>query len=463
MSNRHWQIRLTRRSRRLGRCLGPLLIAASLWATPSLLAGQEVIQTAAERMITISRGSTAILTRPDSITRVDINDPQVARVQVHPSLPNQVLIYAQGIGTTSLIIWGKTGPARLYTVEVTADIASLQRQIDDLFPGAGLYVSSTGTSVVLSGEVRDPAVVRKAMELAENQGIPVVNNVDSPAPEQILLKVEVAEVSKSAVREAGGDLVRILNPETLDGAFDKDDTHQIETVSEGFITLLIQGEESRLDAIIRALKNTGDFRSLAQPNLVTREGEEATFLAGGEFPFPSIQSGAASNAVTIQWREYGIRLNFTPTITNAGNIRLQVNPEVSSLDFANGLSFQGFNIPSLLTRRVETDVELRPGQTLAIGGMLDSSMLSDVDKIPILGDIPILGFFFRSEGSRQDRTELLVLVTPYILDMENLPAQVLPTGDPSTWDWDREIREWIRSRPGAGGGGGAMAPGLKEN
>jgi pilus assembly protein CpaC len=212
-----------------------------------------------------------------------------------------------------------------------------------------------------------------------------------------------------------------------------------------------------LDAVIRALKSTGEFKSLAQPNLVTREGEDASFLAGGEFPFPTIQGGGAGlQGITIEWREFGIRLNFTPTITNAGNIRLRVAPEVSSLDFANGLTFQGFQIPALLSRKVDTDVELAPGQTLAIGGLLDNNLLQDVDKIPILGDIPILGFFFRSTEARQDRTELLVLVTPHILDTDNLPEYVLPTGDPNTadWDWDAHIRRWIedRSRGGTGGG-----------
>ena len=441
-----------KRSARLARRAGGVLVLSiGLVTAPGLVQGQDLIQTAAERTITVSRGQTAILSRPDSITRVSIADEGIAFPVVIP--PNQVLINASGIGSTSLIVWGQTGTARLYTVEVTADIASLQRQVDELFPGAGLSVTSTGTSVVLSGQVRDPAVIRKALELAGTQGIPVVDNVDAPPPDQILLHVEFAEVSRSALKEMGGDLVRILNPTDLGDAFDSEDTQQIETVSEGFVNLLIEGDGARLDAIIRALKTSGEFRSLAQPNLVTREGQEASFLAGGEFPFPTIQGGN-TNVVTIQWREFGIKLDFVPTITNSGNIRLQVAPEVSSLDFANGLTYEGFNIPSLLSRKVETDVELRPGQTLAIGGLLDSRLLSDVDKIPILGDIPILGFFFRSESARQERTELLVLVTPHILDPENLPAPPLPTGPGEEWDWDTHIRNWIRERAASGSGGG---------
>jgi pilus assembly protein CpaC len=455
MTTRSQQFRVSRWARAVILPTGPFLLFAFLLGTPALLAGQDLIQTTAERVITVSRGQTAILTRPDSIRDISIADPNVADFVIMP--PSTVLINAIGVGSTSLIVWGRTGPARMYIIEVTADVASLQRQIDELFPAVGLSVTSTGTSVVLSGEVRDAAVVRKALELASTQGIPVVNNVDAPAPEQILLHVEFAEISRSVLTELGGDLIRLLNPTDLDQAWDEGD-RMIETLSEGFVTLQIAGDRARLDAIIRAVKNTGQFRSLAQPNLVTREGEEASFLAGGEFPFPTIQGGANNNAVTIQWREFGIRLNFTPTITNSGNIRLRVAPEVSSLDFANGLTFAGFQIPALLARKVDTDVELRPGQTLAIGGLLDNIMTEDLDKIPVLGDIPILGFFFRSRAARQDRTELVVLVTPHLLDPNNLPAPGPPTGDPNDWDWDSHIRTWMEERARAGSGG-ATRPG----
>lgn len=434
-----------------------LALLGAAMGGPAALEAQD-IQTEAERVITVSRGSTAILTRTDSITRVSIADPEIAEPVVIP--PNQVLINAVQPGSTSLVVWGRDNVARMYTVEVTADVASLQRQIDELFPGAGVTVTSTGTAIVLSGSVRDPQTVRKVTELAQTMGIPIVSNMQAPAPEQILLHVEFAEVSKSAMKELGTDLLRVMNPETVDGAFDREDTHAIESLSEGFVTLLVEGNGSRLDAVLRLLKNNGNFKSLAEPNLVTREGVEASFLAGGEFPFPTVQGGE-SNAITVTWKEFGIRLNFLPTITNSGNIRLQVEPEVSSLDFANGLSLGGYNIPSILARRVKTDVELRPGQTLAIGGLIDNSILSTIDKVPILGDIPILGFFFKSESARQNRTELLVLVTPYVLDSDNLPAPPLPTGEAEDWEWDPHIRRWIREqgdRPRLSGGPGSQPP-----
>jgi len=160
--------------------------------------------------------------------------------------PREVLINAKSVGATSLLVWVRFGEARFYTVEVTADVASLQRQIAELYPEAGLSVTSTGRSIVLSGQVRDPAVVRKAIELANTQGIPVVDNVRAPPPEQILLNVEFAEVSKSSLKELGGDVVRLLNPQRLDEAVDDLGNLSIETLSEGFVTLLLEGNNSSL-------------------------------------------------------------------------------------------------------------------------------------------------------------------------------------------------------------------------
>ncbi|MEJ2205618.1 MAG: pilus assembly protein N-terminal domain-containing protein [Gemmatimonadota bacterium] len=433
---------IRRLSPALGRA-GVSLLTLALLAGASPARAQEGFLTDSEGVITIARGASTVLTRADTITRLTIADGDIAEALAFP--PNQFLINGKQVGTTSLVIWGRSGRPQMYTLEVTADIASLQRQFDDLFGGEQVTVSSTGSTLILSGEVRDPAVVRQALALAETLEIPVINNIQAPAPEQILLHVEFAEVSRSVLKELGGDLVRALNPATMDEVFDKDDTHYIETASEGLITIMLEGDRSALDVFIRALKSTGEFRSLAQPNLVTREGVQASFLAGGEFPFPTIQ-GSQSNAVTITWKEYGVRLNFTPTIQNSGNIRLQVEPEVSSLDFANGLTLQGFAIPSILTRRVQTDVELKPGQTLAIGGLMDNQMLTEADKIPLLGDLPIIGFFFKSKSARQNRSELLVLVTPYVLDDDDLPAPPVPTGVPADWKWDGHIGNWIRER-----------------
>lgn len=411
-------------------------LAGLVFATP---ANAQIVQTAADTAFSLQRGSSAIVTVPDTLLRVSVADPEVLEAVIIP--PRRLILNAVSVGSTSLILWGRDEVSQLSTVEVTADLASLQRQFRELFPGVDLQASSTGPAIVLSGTVRDAAVVRSALELAAATGAQVINNIQVPAPAQILLHVQFAEVTQSSLREIGGQLIRVTNPAHLDDPWQEDDFHVIETLSEGFVNVLLEGEQSRIDGIIRLLKSTGDFRSLAEPNLITREGEEASFLAGGEFPFPTIQGGN-SQSITIVWKEFGVRLNFIPTVTNSGNIRLRVTPEVSSLDFANGLSIAGFLIPSLRTRRVDTDVELYPGQTLAIGGLLDSNVEEAIDKIPILGDIPIIGTFFKKTSERQERTELLVLVRPHIVTPQD-PVPELPTGDPIDWDWDGHIRDYF--------------------
>jgi len=399
----------------------------------------QFVQTGADTVISVQRGSSAIITVPDTLLRVSVADPAVLEAVVIP--PRQLVLNAVSVGSTSLILWGRGEASQMFTVEVTADLASLERQLRDLFPGVDLGASSTGTAVVLTGTVRDAAVVRSALELASATGAQVINNIQVPAPAQVLLHVQFAEVTRSSLREIGAELIRVTNAPQLDDAFQEDDFSVIETLSEGFVNLLVSGQNSRLDAVIRLLKQTGDFRSLAEPNLITRDGEPASFLAGGEFPYPTIQGGT-SDAITITWKEFGVRLNFVPTVTNAGNIRLRVSPEVSQLDFANGLALEGYLIPSLRTRRVDTDVELVPGQTLAIGGLLDSSLEEAVTKIPILGDIPIIGHLFKKTTDRQERTELLVLVQPHIVTSVE-PVPPLPTGELPNWDWDGHIRNYF--------------------
>ncbi len=174
---------------------------------------------------------------------------------------------------------------------------------------------------------------------------------------------------------------------------------------------------------------------------MTLPGKEAYFLAGGEFPYPSVQGGSSSGAVSIVFKEFGIKLKFTPNIARNGAIRLKVAPEVSSLDFANGLTIQGFQIPSLRTRRAETEVELREGQYLAIAGLMDNETTRNLTKIPFIGDIPILGELFKSRGIRDRRTELLVVVTPELVQASDMAPKV-PTGEPGASPgpdtWKRE-------------------------
>jgi pilus assembly protein CpaC len=225
-----------------------------------------------------------------------------------------------------------------------------------------------------------------------------------------------------------------------------------QTISDGLVRVLLSNPNANAQAIINASITKGILKSLAEPNLLTLPGKEASFLAGGEFPYPTVQSastGAAvgvPGAVTITFREFGIRLNFTPTIMQSGAIRLKVAPEVSALDFANGLTVSGFEVPTILVRRAATEVELREGQYLALAGLIDNSTIENVSKIPILGDIPILGAFFRSTQTRARQTELLVLVTPLLVRASNAPIPV-PTGEPITWKWPGWMRRELETQP----------------
>jgi pilus assembly protein CpaC len=292
--------------------------------------------------------------------------------------------------------------------------------------------------VIITGSVRDPAISRRAIALAQASGATVINNLQAPSAEQILLHVRFAEVRRSALKRLGAQLA-FRNIADVDRVVGNGAVGDLETLSEGIVNLLLSGNNASLDASIQALRSTGEFRSLAEPNLIALEGQEATFLAGGEFPYPTLQGGGQQSGVTIAFKEFGVRLSFTPTVTNSGTIRLKVAPEVSSLDFANGLTISGFQIPALVTRRTTTEVELAPGQNLAIAGLLDNSLADNVDKIPFLGDLPIIGALFRSKFNDQNRTELLVLVTPHIVEPSTNQTPV-PTGEPGTWQWDRSMQ-----------------------
>lgn len=433
-------------------CVRAILLAGVLTGlglvAPRRAEGQRVIQEP-ERVITLARGTSVLIEFPGGLTRTSVSDPAIAEAVVIS--PTEVMINGIGLGTASLFLWDAAGVSRLYSLEVTADVASLQRYLDVLFPDEEIEVTARGNTVILSGRTSDAFIARRVSELATATGAQVLDNLQTPAASQILLAVRFAEVSRDVLSRLGPNVIRLINPHELD----TDGRWEGGTDSgSGLLDLSLITSDAQLTALIHALKTAGAFRSLAEPNLLALDGQEASFLAGGEFPFPSVQGGAASNAVTVQWREFGVRLRFTPTVTNIGNIRLSIAPEVSTLDFAGGLALAGFQIPSILSRRAETQVELREGQHLAIAGLIDNTMQESLSKIPLLGDIPILGALFRSKEMRQERTELLVIVSPRVVRPQDTPIPV-PTGEPGTWEWDRHLRgvPFDSTTVGAGAGG----------
>jgi pilus assembly protein CpaC len=345
------------------------------------------------------------------------------------------------MGTTSLLLWENTGRVRLFSVEVTADAHGLERYLNAIMPEETIGVSATGNMVTLSGQVHDLSAAGRAVDIAKGSGATVIDNMVVPSAIQVMLQVRFAEVSRSVLNQFSSKIAT-LNPHELNSNGDWVGTSSTDAgVANLGLALLNVGDS--LSLILRALQTKGELKTLAEPTLITLPGKEASFLAGGEFPYPTVQGGASgTNAVTIVFKEFGVKLRFTPTLTRNGYIRLRLAPEVSSLDFANALLINGFTVPSLLTRRAETEVEMREGQHLSIAGLLDNSTLQSVAKIPLLGDIPILGQLFRSKDARQRRTELLVIVTPTLVQAgDTLPR--LPTGEPGTWKWEKSLRDSV--------------------
>ena len=410
------------------------LLVAGVLARPLPLLAQRVVRQP-EQVLSVSKGASVLVITQTPLQRFSMGDPSVAEAVVVS--PTEVLVNGKNLGTTTLVLWDKANAPRLYSVEVTADAPGLERYLHLLLPDEQIAVTATGNSVTLSGQVRDASSADRAVEIARGSGANIIDNLGTPDPVQVLLQVRFAEVNRSAVKSFSSQITT-LNPHKLS---DKGDWHGSTnglidgTALQGALNFGLFSPNSSIEALIRALTTKGDFKSLAEPNLVALPGKEASFLAGGEFPYPSVQGGGGGNAVTIVFKEFGIRLHFTPTITRNGSIRLKVAPEVSSLDFANALVFGGFTIPSLLSRRAETEVEMREGQYLAIAGLMDNTFVDNVSKIPVLGDIPILGQFFRSKEARQNRTELLVLVTPKLIRPSDGPLK-LPTGEPQNWKWN---------------------------
>lgn len=445
---------------KLQRSVRHIVLACSWLFLTGGLASTTAQQVERAEEIIVPVGNSVLVTHSGTLEDVTIGNPNVADVNLIS--PTEIVVNGIGIGTTTIFLIDRARSRTVYTVRVTADAPTLQREIDRLFPGEEIRASAMGNTIILEGEVADPQAARRALELARTmgEGIQIIDHIRVPDRGQILLKVRFAEVSRSALQEVGTSLL-IFEDDNVATAVGPGDVvsssgggvQEDGTVAEAFsdvVNFFVFHKPSNVAAFMRALKSQGLIRSLAEPNLLAMPAESASFLAGGEFPFPTLQGAGQAGAVTIQFREFGVRLNFVPDITNAGAIRLRVSPEVSALDFASGLNIGGFTVPALTSRKASTTIELQDGQTFAIAGLIDNSISENVSKVPVLGDIPILGNLFRSKDFRQNRTELLVLVTPQIVRPLDVPPPV-PSGEPDTWKWDKQMRDFP---PGSGEGSG---------
>jgi pilus assembly protein CpaC len=383
-------------------------------------------------------GRSTIVDVGSAIARVSLTSADIADAVVTSA--NQLLVNGKMPGTISMYVWERSGGLHRYEITVQRDLAVLNDQMKRLFPGEAIEAQSSGKGVVLSGRVTNKEIFDKAATVAggyvekADEVVNMLQVMESTASNQVLLRVRFAEVSRSAITSLGAslftgatgykDVLARSTTTTTAPIFDNSDPQNPKLVFSDFLNLFLFDAKHQLGTVIQALQTRGQFQSLAEPNLVAESGKEASFLAGGEFPVPIAQGSGNSLAISVAYKEFGVRLNFVPVI-HGDRIHLKVRPEVSTLDFANGVLLSGFRIPALSTRRTETEVDLMNGQTFAIAGLINNSMNSTLQKIPGIGDIPILGLLFKSKAAQKDQTELVVMITPQIL--ERASSGVTPT------------------------------------
>jgi pilus assembly protein CpaC len=381
--------------------------------------------------LTVGRGQ--LVQFPDDASRVSVSDPAIADAVVVS--PHDVVLNGKAPGNTTIMIWHGDFVSP-YEVAVEPDLSVIQKQLQASFPAEQIDVSSSKNSIILTGVVSDPQVAREAAAIAAIHAMSVVNLLQAPPQEnrQVMLQVKFASVDRTSLSQFGLNLFSTNNNlvgsvTTQQFPFPRIGQLQLSNGPDGrpqlgnqtvsvtdLLNLFVFRPDINVGATLRLLQQQNLLEILAEPNLVTVSGKDASFIAGGEFPFPVVSStgsGALSApVVTIQFRPFGVRLFFTPVVDSTGVIHLKVRPEVSSLDFANALTIQGFLIPAISTRSAETEVDLREGETFAIAGLIDNRVTDVVSKIPGIGDLPILGHLFRTHGLQKANTELLVLITP---------------------------------------------------
>jgi pilus assembly protein CpaC len=382
-------------------------------------------------------GKSLLINTTERLKRISYTDPTIVSAQV--ITPTQILIHGKAPGEVSLLIWDELERSRSFDLRVDVDVSACAEEEKRVFPDEAITVTPSRAAIVLSGHVSTEDVSKRAGELAKAYSPNVVNvlTFGPVGAQEVLLQVKFAEVDRSAFTNMGVNFLSTGAGNTLGtittgqfGGFgpqsltkggnsstsstSSNGTSTITTTSEtinNVLNLFLFRPDIDFGAVVEALQTKNLLQILAEPNLIAVNGKEASFLAGGQFPFPIVQPGAGFTAVTISFKEFGVRLQFTPVIMPNGNIHLKVAPEVSTLDFADALTISGFTVPALSTRKAETEFELQDGQSFVIAGLMDNRVTDVYNKIPGLGDIPILGNFFRSKSLQKSNSELMVLCT----------------------------------------------------
>ena len=387
-------------------------------------------------------GQSRVINFDKPVGRFSVSNPEIAEAVL--VTPDQVLVNGKTFGQVNFIAWEQSGGEYLvFDVYVRANLSLIDSQMRALFPNDDIRLSQANGSVVMSGSVSDPKIAAQAQSVVEAAGFKSVNMLASPVKNmtQVQLQVRVAEVARNKVSDLG---LSYAYQGSSSGAYANSGQgpSSLGSVTNGVLTgslssalnLFVMAGNTM--SMIRALQTQGALRELAEPNLIAMDGAQASFLAGGEFPVPIVQGGS-NNSVSVQFKEYGVRLTFKPTIVDEDHIRLDLEPEVSTIDFSNGVKFDGFLIPALRTRRAKTSVELRDGQSFALAGLLDNSETKSLSKVPMLGDIPVLGALFRSKSFQKNESELMFIVTAQVvkpMNRDDIPqlrgVDGLKTGSP---------------------------------
>lgn len=410
----------------------------------------------------ITLGKSVVIDYPEDVARISTSNPDI--VDYVPVSTREILLHARGAGIATLVVWAKSGQRNFYSVAVEQNLAPVRKLLGETFPDEDIHVQGAGDSLTLTGMASTQAVADRALAILQPVAKSVVNHLrirPAAVDRQILLRVKFAELNRTATQSFG---VNVLStgagnmPGSLTtGQFSAPRMPAVNGViggpTQGFsstfsltdaLNVFAFRPDLNLGAMVRALQQDGLLQILAEPNLVTSNGKEASFLVGGEFPIPVLQGGANAGAITIQFREFGIRLTFNPQLTDNGTLKMSVKPEVSTIDITNAITVSGFTIPALATRRIESTIELGPGQSFVIGGLIDDRANETWARIPGLSSIPILGELFKSRSINRAKSELIVLVTPELIQpldaldpklkvdvpIEGLQPALLPSGIP---------------------------------
>jgi pilus assembly protein CpaC len=407
-------------------------------------------------------GKSLLINTTERLKRVSVTDPGVADAIV--ITPTQILVHGRSAGEVSLLIWDELERSRSFDLRVDVDVSAASEEEKRIFPDEQITVTPSRSAIVLSGHVTTEDIAARAGKIAEAYSKNVVNvlTFGPVGAQEVLLEVKFAEVDRSAALQLGvnyflpnsGHTTGTLTTGQYGGSTISTTSTTTQTNGSATTTstaptaptinltnplnLFLFRSDINFGVVVQALQQKNLLQILAEPNLIAVNGKEASFLAGGEFPFPIVQPGQGFTAVSISFKEFGVRLRFTPVIMPNGNIHLRVVPEVSQLDFTNGLTISGFNIPALSTRRADTEFELQDGQSFVIAGLIDNRLTTISDKIPGLGEIPILGNLFKSKNAQKSKTELMVLCTVHRIAPSNQepagPAYPQPFLDDNKFD-----------------------------